>query len=434
MCNAGDRTVVNFVLNDEQRMMQSMAADFARGEIAPGAAAIRAAGPATLPWEIVAPLYRKGAALGFHRLLIPEAYGGLGGSCFDNVLVMEEFGAADHGIAASYFNVSMTAPVALVFGATEEQKQVWLTAIAGADDCVLASASSEPSVAGADSFYPGDDPRIGLRSTAVRDGECYVLNGQKSGFSTNAGAAKILFVMARTATDRPARDSTSMFVVPADLPGVHVGARTDLIGWKTAMHAEVTFDGVRVPLANRIGAEGGNTGLFFIKTLPFLAAGLAATYVGLARAAFELAFDYAHQRYSWGKPIVEHQMVAIKLADMAAEIEAARLMVWRLAAAADSGDPMAAGLYAPAAKTFAVQTAIRCAERAIKILGGYGAATDFGAGRLLNDAWIGDSCDGTHDLLRLNIVHFLRVMRGKLAPPGAPPPAMADAAGTGKAQ
>lgn len=422
--------MVSFALSDEQRMLQATAADFARDEIAPAALAIRTAGHDVSPWSIVRPVYRKAAALGFHRLLIPAEFGGLGGSCLDNVLIMEEFGAADHGIAASYFNVSMTAPVALVFGATEEQKQVWLSLIASSDECVLASASSEADVAGADSFYPGTDPAVGLKATARREGDFYVLNGVKSGFSTNAGAAQVFFVMARTAIDRPARESTSMFVVPADLRGVTVGTRTELIGWKTAMHAEVVLDDVRIPVANRIGAEGANTGLSFMRTLPFLAAGLAATYIGLARAALELAFGYAHERRSWGRPIVEHQAVAMKLADMATEIEAARLLVWRLAVAADTGDPQAAGLYAPAAKTFAVETAIRCAQRAIKVLGGYGAAADYGAGRMLADAWIGDSCDGTHDMLRLNIVNFMRMSRGLLRPPGmppGPPPAFTEA-------
>jgi acyl-CoA dehydrogenase len=308
--------------------------------------------------------------------------------------------------------------VILVHGGSEAQRKRWLGAFASEPDHILASASSEPDVAGADSFCPLPDPKIGLRSVALREGDRYVINGSKAAFSTNAGAAKSYFVMARTSLDAPAPVSTSLFIIPADAPGLTVGGRHHLIGWKTAMHAEVFLDNVIVPVENRIGEEGGNNALFFMKTLPYLASGLAATYLGLARAAFELAYRYAHERVSWGTPIVNHQAVALKLADMVADLEAARLMVWKLAWAADRGDPQAAGVLSPAAKTFAVDVAIRNAERALKIMGSYGVSEEYDAGRMLNDAWVGDACDGTRDMLRLGIVNALRMARGDLAPPG----------------
>ncbi|MCU0757820.1 MAG: acyl-CoA/acyl-ACP dehydrogenase [Steroidobacteraceae bacterium] len=416
--------MVDFALTDEQRMYQDTARAFAREKLRPVADAIRARDAARqTPWDLFRPVFAEASQLGFTRLLIPEAYGGVGGSCLDNVIVMEEFGAADVGLAASFLGVSATAPMLILRGADEQQKRRWLGEITSCDDFVLASASSEPSVSGADSFSPDPSPSIGLRTLARRDGDHYVLHGTKAGFSTNAGAARAFFIMARTDLAQPAFASTSLFYVPADAPGLTVGRKTELIGWKTAMHAEVYLDEVRVPVGHRIGAEGSNMGLFFMHVLPYLGSGLAAAYVGLARAALDYALDYAHQRISWGKPIVEHQAVALKLADMAADLEAARLLVWKVAWAADRGDPEAAGLLSPIAKTTAVQAAIRNAERAMRILGGYGVAADYETGRMLADAWVGDSCDGTHDLLRLSTVPFMRMARGYLQPPGGGPPA-----------
>lgn len=409
--------MIDFELSDEQRMLQQTARDFALSEIAPCAERIRQADGGIDPWQEVRPVFLRAAALGFTNLLIPEEHGGVGGSALDHALVMEELGAADHGIAATYLNISAVAPLIILHGGTEQQRAEWLPEIAAADDFVLASASSEPDVAGADSFCPSPDPAIGLKSTARRDGADYVINGAKSGFSTNAGAARGYFVMARTDLSLPARASTAMFFIPAHTPGLTVGKRTRLSGWETACQAEVVLEDVRVTADRRVGGEGSDAGLIFFRILPYLASGFAATFVGLARAAFDLAFAYAQERVSWGKPIIEHQAVALKLADMAVEIEAARLMVWRAAAAADSGDYRAGALYAPGAKTLAVDTAIRCAERAVKILGSYGITREYPAARMLNDAWIGDSCDGTRDMLRLNIVTAMR-----MAAAGGPPP------------
>ncbi len=419
--------MVDFSLTDEQQMIQKTARDFAQNEIVPLAEAVRNRPEGTSPWDLVRPVYQKASELGLTKLLIPEEYGGMGGTCLDNVIVMEEFGAADLGIAASYFNVSMTAPIIIARGANEEQRRRWLPQITESNDHVLASASGEPNVAGADSFTPDPDPKIGLRTHARREGDHYVLNGTKAGFSTNAGAAKSYFIMARTNLNAPSFASTSMFYVPADTPGLKVGGKTHLIGWDTAMHAEVYLDDVRVPAENMIGEEGGNWGLFFMQTVPYLASGLAACYLGLARAAFETAFQYAQERKSWGKPIIEHQAVALKLADMVADLEAARLLVWKLAWGAERGDPHAAGILSPAAKTTAIDTAIANAERALKVLGSYGVAQDYPTGRYLNDAWIGDCCDGTRDMLRLGMVQFLKMQAGGPPPgmpAGGPPPGM----------
>lgn len=411
--------MVDFRLSPEQEQYRETARAFAERELRPLAARLlRPADQERSPWEIVRPVFRQAVELGFTKILIPEEYGGMGGGALDNVVVMEELGAADLGIAASYINVSATAPILVLKGGNEAQRRKWLTAFCEDDDHVLASAGSEPNVAGADSFCPIPDPRIGLKSTALRAGNEYVLNGAKAGFCTNAPAARTLFVMARTDLAKPAMLSSSLFIVPSDLPGVSIGKKNHLMGWKTALHSEVYFDNVRVPAENRIGEEGANLGLFFGQAIPYLASGLAAAYLGLARAAYELAFDYAHERVSWGQAIVNHQAVALKLADMVADLEAARLMVYKLAWAADRGLPEAAGVLSPAAKTLAVDVAIRNSERLLKIMGAYGTSDEYPAGRYLNDAWVGDACDGTRDMLRLGIVQYLRMQAGKLSPPG----------------
>ncbi|MCB1677058.1 MAG: acyl-CoA/acyl-ACP dehydrogenase [Halioglobus sp.] len=417
--------MVDFKLSRDQQMYRDTAREFATRELRPAADAIRRRNPQThAPWDLFRDVFGQAADLGFTKLLIPETYGGLGGSCLDNVVIMEEFGAADLGLAASFLNVSMTSPIIIINGADEAQRRQWLGEICESRDFVLASASSEPDVAGADAFCPIPDPRIGLKTQARSDGDDYVLNGSKAGFSTNAGAAKAYFVMARTDLTQPAMASTSMFLVPADSEGLTVGRKTEMIGWKTAQHAPVYLDDVRIPRFNRIGAEGANAALFFQKTIPYLASGLGACYVGMARAAFEYAFKYAHERISWGQPIVNHQAVALKLAEMAAEVEAARLMVWRLACAADEQDPRGAGMLSPAAKTIAVDVAIRNAERAVKILGGYGLAEEYDTSHFLTDAWVGESCDGTRDMLLLGLINFLRTERGllQMGPPGADRP------------
>jgi alkylation response protein AidB-like acyl-CoA dehydrogenase len=160
-----------------------------------------------------------------------------------------------------------------------------------------------------------------------------------------------------------------------------------------------------VPVENLFGQEGKAGELLML--LPEVAIGLAASYVGLARAAYEYALDYAKQRVSWGRPIIEHQAVALKLADMMVNTQAARLMVWDAAHAADTTPLLATTVKAPAAKTFAVDVAIKNAQTAVEILGGYGVMKESQAGKFLSDAWIGYSCDFSRDILRLGLVNFM---------------------------
>jgi alkylation response protein AidB-like acyl-CoA dehydrogenase len=181
-----------------------------------------------------------------------------------------------------------------------------------------------------------------------------------------------------------------------------------MLGQCTMHHSEVYLDDVRVPAANRIGGEGELSNLFVVKCLPYFGTGLAAVYTGIARSAYEYALRYAQERRSWGRPVVRHQAVALKLADMLVAIQAARAMTWDAAAAIDAQSPQA-NMKAVAAKTFAVDTAIQCAGDAVKILGGYGVAEEYDTVRMLKDAWMGYSCDGSRDMLRLSMMAFLGI-------------------------
>lgn len=398
--------MINFSLTDEQRHLQKAARDFAEREIRPVVQQIEATGERHPdPWPLCRELVRKGAGLGFLAMLVPEADGGQGRSCMDAVIVLEELGAADVAIAANYFNLTATLAQLVARHGTPEQRRRILARVNAGEPVVFSGALSEPNVAGSDLFCPTPDPKIGVQTTARRVGDTYGINGSKSAFVTNAGIADAYFVMARSTFDRPVAQSLSMLYVPADTPGLSFGKRTEMIGWKTSYHCEVYFEDVRVPADNLLGQEG-QAGMIFA-SCPEISIGLAACYVGLARAAYEYALQYARQRVSWGQPIVQHQAVGLKLADMLVQTQAARLLVWDAAYAADTDPMLAATVKAPIAKTAAVDAAIHNAQKAVEILGGYGVTQEYQAGKYLNDAWIGYACDFTRDVLRLGLVNFM---------------------------
>lgn len=383
-----------------------MAAEFAMREIAPVAA--RAAScddDGHVSADDYLAVHRAAARAGLTSLLIPSEYGGGGGSVLDNVIVQEELGAADAGIGAG-LNLSTAVPGLIVVGGTEAQRAAWLPTIASAEDFVLAGALNEPNVSGAELFAPPDSPASGIRTIARRDGDDYVLSGAKVAWVTNGGVAKGYFVFARTDAERPAAETASCFFVPADTPGLSTGARTELLGMRTGWHAEVFLDDVRVPADRRIGDEGSAFMLMAMASGP-MAVGLAATFVGVARAANELAVEYTTHRHSWGVPIRAHQAVALELADSYVAVQAARLLVWDAAAALDRGDPSAGMLKVPAAKAYAVDAAIKAAQCAVKVMGATGVARGGRAEQYLRDAWTGYTCDFSKEMLLIGLAGAL---------------------------
>lgn len=398
--------MIDFSLTQEQQTLQKTARDFAQSKIRPIVKMLDESNDPTLvPWDLCKGLFHKGADLGFTSLLLPQEYGGIGGKCIDLVLLQEELGVADVGIASNYFNLTAAMALLIAKAGTEEQRRQILRAESSGEPLLFSAAESEPSVAGSDIFCPTPDPKIGMKTFAQRDGDTYLINGNKSALVANAGIADAYFIMARTDLDKPMRESMSMFYVPADTPGLKFGKKTEMIGWKTCHHAEIYLDNVRVPTENLIGQEGQAGAILML--LPQMYIGLAASYVGLARAAYEYALDYAKHRVSWGRPLIDHQAVALKLTDMMVDTQAARLMVWDAAHAADTDPQLAVTVKGPAAKTFAVDVAIKNAQKAVEILGGYGITKEYQAGKFLNDAWIGYSCGFSRDILRLNLVNFM---------------------------
>lgn len=391
-------------LTDEQTLLQQTARNFARAEVAPIAERVARERLAE-PWPACEAMFRRGWELGFTRLLLPERYGGGGGRMIDAALLLEELGAADIAIAADLFALNMTVPLIVLAGGNDAQRETLLGRIV-ASPVVLSGALSEPNVAGSELFTQDPSPKHGIRTRARREGDVYVIDGQKSAFVTNAGIADHYFVLARTADDRPLWESISVFFVDAATPGLSFGKRTRMSGWLTGHHAEVTLERVAVPRERLIGGEGA--GARIMGGLPQMPIGLAAAYVGLARATYEYALDYAGRRQSMGVPIARHQAVALKLAEMYADYHVARLAVWDAALDCDVDPMRAATLKAPLAKTLAVDASIRNSERAVQILGAYGITDEYPTARWLNDAWIGYSCDFTRDMLRLGMVPFLR--------------------------
>ena len=398
--------MIDFSLSQEQQMLQSLARDFAQNEISPIVQIIEESNnPEIEPWDFCKHLFHKGTELGFTSLMLPKELGGVGGNCIDLAIVLEEIGAVDVSIACSYFNLNAAMSLFVSRVTTQEQQKRILSFVNSGKPHLFSAAESEANVATSDLFCPFPDSNIGMKTFAAREGNAYILNGTKSSLVTNGGIADAYFIIARTAMDKPLHESLSIFYLPTDTPGIKFGKKTQMIGWKASHHAEICLDNVLVPVENLIGQEGEAAKLLML--LPEVAIGLAASYVGLARAAYEYALNYAKQRVSWGRPIIEHQAVALKLTDMMINTQAARLVVWDAARTAETSPQLAATIKAPSAKTFAVDVAIKNAQTAVEILGGYGVTKECLAGKFLADATIGYSCDFTREVLRLGIVNFL---------------------------
>lgn len=397
--------MISFTPTEEQQQLIETGRSFAQRHIRPLAQRVRHEGAPDNPWPLVKPVFEAGAELGFTRLFVPQDMGGMGGSCLDAALLLEELGAADVGIASDYFALTACMPL-MAMRAGSASGEAFVKRFAETPAMVLAGAQSEPDVAGSELMMAGPDPAFGpkLAAREVEDGG-WVLTGRKSAFITNAGAADAYFIIARTDAAQPVFTGLSIFLVPAGTTGLTVGKKTKLIGWPLTTHAELVLDDVHLPADALIGQRGGAAMTFAM--VPEMPIGLAACFVGLARAAFEHARDYAAQRKSIGKPIMQHANVAMKLAEMAINVETARLHVWQAAAACESDPMRAAMVLAPMAKATAVDMAIRNAELAVQVLGGYGVTTEYDAGHYLKDAWIGWSCDFTRDVLHLGIAQAL---------------------------
>jgi acyl-CoA dehydrogenase len=374
---------ISFALTDEQKALRELAREFAEREIRPKAAEYDE--HSTHPADIVA----KAHDVGLMNPHIPEEYGGLGLPGFDGVLIGEEFSWGCSGIAVSVVANTLGAGPVLLAG-SDEQKHEWLPPLL--EKPILCSFGLTEPDAGSDVAR--------IKTTAERRGDEYVLNGSKT-FITNAGHAAWTVVFAKTDKSVGHR-GLSAFIVPMDAPGVTIEQHLDKMGQRSTDTSAFSLTDVAVPAAHRIGEEGDGFKIA-MQTLDFTRPGTAAGAVGVAQAAYEYAVDYAKERVTFDMPIAMHQGVNFLIADMATEIEAARLLVWQAAWMLDSGYGRRATLYSSFAKRFAADTAMKVTTDAVQVFGGYGYIKEYPVEKLMRDAKLFQIYEGTSQIQRLVI-------------------------------
>ena len=374
---------VSFALTPEQRELRALAREFAEKEIRPKAAEYDE--HQTHPADLV----EKAHELGLMNVHLPEDVGGPGLPGFEGMLIGEELSRGCSGIAVSIVANTLGAAPVMIAG-SDEQKNEWLPPLLDAP--VLCSfALSEPD-AGSDAAR--------IKTVAERRGDEYVLNGSKM-FITNAGHAAWSVVFASTDRSK-GHKGLSAFVVPMDAEGVSIEKHLDKMGQRATDTSAFALNDVVVPAANRLGEEGDGFKIA-MQTLDFTRPGTAAGAVGVAQAAYELSVEYAKQRVTFDVPIAMHQGVNFLIADMATEIEAARLLTWQAAWMLDSGYGRKATLYSSFAKRFSADTAMKVTTDAVQVFGGYGYIKEYPVEKLMRDAKLFQIYEGTSQIQRLVI-------------------------------
>jgi acyl-CoA dehydrogenase len=374
---------VSFALTEEQKELRRLARTFAEREIRPHEAECDA--EMRHPEELIAQAH----ALGLMNLHVPAEYGGLGLSAFDGLLVSEELYRGCSGIGTSITANGLGAGPVVLFG-SPGQKTRWLPPLL--EQPILCSfALSEPGA--------GSDVAA-LRSTAVREGDEYVLNGSKT-FITNAGHAEWTVVFAKT-DPSAGRRGMSAFVVEMGTPGVTIEKHLEKMGQRATDTSAFALHDVRVPVENRLGEEGDGFKIA-MATLDFTRPGTAIGAVGVAQAAYDHAREYAKERVTFDLPIALHQAVGFMVADMATEIQASRLLCWQAAWMLDNGLGREATLYSSFAKRFAADTAMKVTTDAVQVLGGYGYIKEYPVEKLMRDAKLFQIYEGTSQIQRLVI-------------------------------
>ena len=377
---------MDFEFGEEQLEMRRTLRDFAEKEILPHAAEWDE--KKIFPRETITAL----GELGFLGVIFPSRYGGAGLSYVDYALVIEELARADASVA-----ITLSAHISLCSNhiyeqGTEEQKEEFLTPLASGK-WIGAWSLTEPE-AGSDAG--------GTRTTAVLDGDEWVLNGSKT-FTTNGSVADVAIAIAVTDKSKGSH-GISAFIVPRGTPGFRNGKKEDKLGHRASDTSEMVFDNCRVPKRLLLGDEGEG----FVSALKILDGGrigIAALGLGIAQASYECARQYSQQRKQFGKSISSFQAIQWKLADMATEIDAARLLMYRAAWLKDRGKPHTKE--AAMAKLYASEVAVRAANESVQILGGYGYTKDYPAERYYRDAKLTTIGEGTSEIQRLVIARQL---------------------------
>lgn len=373
--------MVDFTLTDDQKALQGMAHEFAQKEMRPKAAQYDQGHD--FPEDVM----KKAFEVGFLSCTIPAEYGGGGLSELETSIISEELAWGCAGMYTTMMANSLAFAPILLFG-SDEQKKKFLTPFTR--EMAFASYCLTEREAGSDT--------TAIQTRARKDGSEYVINGSKC-FITNGGVSSLYVVFANAAPEKGAR-GLSTFLVPRDTPGVTVGKVEDKLGHRASNTAELFFEDVRIPEENILGRQGIGL-LIGMRTFDKTRAAVGAAGVGLARAALEYATDYAKTRVQFGKPIATFQTTAFKLAQMAMEIDAARLLVWRAASLMDQG--ASCGLESAMAKCFGSDVGMKSALDALQIFGGYGYMKDYPVEKLVRDAKLLQIYEGTNEIQRLVI-------------------------------
>lgn len=373
---------MNLELSEEQEAVRQLAKDFVARDIAPH----------VVEWDrsenVDKSIVKKLGSLGFLGLTVPEEYGGSGGDHLTYCLVTEELGRGDSSVRGIVsVSLGLVAKTIAAWG-DEEQKRQWLPRLTSGD-AVGCFGLTEPGT--------GSDAG-NLTTRAVRDGGDYVINGSKM-FITNGTWADVVLLFART-DDTPGHKGISAFLVPAGTPGLSRRTIHGKLGLRGQATAELVLEDVRVPAATLMGPEGKG----FSIAMSALAKGrmsVAAGCVGIARAALDAAVGYAGEREQFGKSIAGYQLVQELISDIAVDVDAARLLTWRVADLIDRGEDFATA--ASKAKLFASEAAVRAANNALQVFGGYGYIDEYPVGKLLRDARVMTLYEGTSQIQKLII-------------------------------
>jgi len=370
---------VDYFLTEEQKMIKELARQIAEEHILPVRAELDETGE--FPWEVMKIL----AQADMFRVFVPEEYGGLGTGALELCLVVEELSRICLGVSTTYAaNALGTYPI-LLFG-TDEQKKKYLPDIADGKRLV-AFALTEPN-AGSDAG--------GIQTTAVKDGDHYVLNGRKQ-WITNGGEAEIYTVIALTDKAKGARGA-SAFIVEKGTPGFSFGKKENKMGIRASATRELIFEDCRIPQSNMLSREGMGF-IVAMKTLDQSRVGVGSQGLGVAQGAFEEAAKFAKQRVQFGQPVISFQAIKHMLADMAIQIEAARALIYSVARYIDSGAKDITKASAMA-KTFATDVAMKVTVDAVQVMGGSGYMKDYPVEKMMRDAKILQIYEGTNQIQR----------------------------------
>lgn len=377
--------MIGFELTDEQQSIFEMAKDFAKNEMRPVAA--HHDETAEFPFEVLA----KAHELGLMNIHVEERFGGLGLGSLDGCLVGEALAWGCTGISTA-IEANGLALQPVIMGASDALQRKYVEPL-----------MEEPRMAAYAVTEPGAGSDVaGMRTTAVRKGDVYILNGSKM-WITNAGVADWFFVVAYTDRDKKHRGMTA-FIVEKDWPGVEVGKKEMNLGQRCSDTRGITFTDVEVPAANVVGTEGDGW-ILAMKAFDHTRPQVASGAVGLAQAAMEHAIRYSQERKTFGKPIARHQAVQFMIAEMAMGIEAGRMTVWRAAWEIDQGRRNT--YYASIAKAFCADMAHKVATDAVQVFGGYGYNREYPVEKLLRDSKIFQIYEGTSQIQRMIVAREL---------------------------